>query len=237
MQLMPSTQTMLGVSNPFNPQHNVEAGARYLAMLKQTFSGNVQLALAAYNAGPQAVVAAGYTVPAIAETQQYVRCVFAAYEQYRQPGAAPFPHLRPLQPGTRTLAPSRRSLTPSVEARQTLVVSPLRLSSQVAQVGQRLTVELEATNTSKRSGHGLLCSTIPSIWCRSWRCTPPGKRPRCSSQPRPGATSPGCAANHRVSTLVESLAGLDPRGAPDGDYLSRAAPTARHDTARERGTR
>ena len=85
MQLMPSTQTMLGVSNPFNPQHNVEAGARYLAMLKQTFSGNVQLALAAYNAGPQAVVAAGYTVPAIAETQQYVRCVFAAYEQYRQP--------------------------------------------------------------------------------------------------------------------------------------------------------
>ena len=40
MQLMPSTQTMLGVSNPFNPQHNVEAGARYLAMLKQTFSGN-----------------------------------------------------------------------------------------------------------------------------------------------------------------------------------------------------
>ena len=35
-----------------------------------------------------------------------------------------------------------------------------------------------------------------------------------------GVTSPGCAANHRVSTLVESLAGLDPRGAPDGDYLS-----------------
>ena len=86
MQLMPSTQTMLGVSNPFNPQRNVEAGARYLAMLKQTFSGNVQLAFAAYNAGPQAVVAAGYTVPAIAETQQYVRRVFAAHEQYRSPG-------------------------------------------------------------------------------------------------------------------------------------------------------
>ena len=86
MQLMPSTQTMLGVSNPFHPQHNVEAGARYLAMLKQTFSGDVQLALAAYNAGPQAVVAAGYSVPAISETQQYVRCVFAAYEQYRRLG-------------------------------------------------------------------------------------------------------------------------------------------------------
>jgi hypothetical protein len=162
MQLMPSTQTMLGVSNPFNPQHNVEAGARYLAMLKQTFSGDVQLALAAYNAGPQAVVAAGYTVPAIAETQQYVRCVFAAYEQYRQPGAAPFlPSLRPRQPGTRTLTLRPRSLTPAVEARPTLVVSPLRLSSQVAQVGQRLTVELEAINTSKRAGHGIVMLNYP----------------------------------------------------------------------------
>jgi hypothetical protein len=162
MQLMPSTQTMLGVSNPFNPQHNVEAGARYLAMLKQTFSGNVQLALAAYNAGPQAVVAAGYSVPAITETQQYVRCVFAAYERYRQPGAAPFlPGLRPLQPGPRTLAPTLRPLAPPAEARQALVVSPLRLSSQVAQVGQRLTLELEAINTSKRAGHGIVMLNYP----------------------------------------------------------------------------
>ena len=162
MQLMPSTQTMLGVSNPFNPQHNVEAGTRYLAMLKQTFSGDVQLALAAYNAGPQAVVAAGYAVPAIAETQQYVRCVFTAYEQYRQPGVVPLlSRLRPLLPGARTGTPSLRSLTPSMEARPTLVVNPLRLSSQVAQVGQRLTVELVATNTSKRSGHGIVMLNYP----------------------------------------------------------------------------
>jgi hypothetical protein len=162
MQVMPSTQTMLGVSNPFNPQHNVEAGTRYLAMLTQTFSGNVQLALAAYNAGPQAVVAAGYTVPAIAETQQYVRCVVAAYERYRRPDATPFlPGLRPRQPGTRTVALSPRALTPAVEARPTLVVSPLRLSSQVAQVGQRLTVELEAINTSKRAGHGIVMLNYP----------------------------------------------------------------------------
>jgi hypothetical protein len=131
-------------------------------ILKQTFSGDVQLALAAYNAGPQTVVAAGYTVPAISETQQYVRCVFAAYEQYRQPGATPFfSGLRPLQPGTRTLAPRPLSLTSSVEARQTLVVSPLRLSSQVAQVGQRLTVELEAINTSKHPGHGIVMLNYP----------------------------------------------------------------------------
>src|SRR5262249_3448781 len=126
------------------------------------FSGDVQLALAAYNAGPQAVVAAGYTVPAIAETQQYVRCVVAAYEQYRQPGAVPFlPGLRPRQPGTRTLTRGPRPLTPAAEARQTLVVSPLRLSSQVAQVGERLTVELEAINTSKRPGHGIVMLNYP----------------------------------------------------------------------------
>jgi len=148
MQLMPSTQAMLGVSQPFDPHHSVAAGTRYLAMLKQTFRGDVRLALAAYNAGLQAVVEAGYTVPAIPETQQYVRCVSAAYEHYRQPGA-PL-----LQPGLRPLAAP-------AGLRPTLVVSPLRLSSQVAHVGQRLTVQVEATNTSKRSGHGVVMLNYP----------------------------------------------------------------------------
>jgi len=147
MQLMPGTQAMLGVRSPFDPQHNVAAGTRYLAMLKQTFNGDLRLALAAYNAGPQTVVEAGYTVPAIPETQQYVRCVALAYEHYRQPGLA-LPGLR--QPGL-----------PPAGVRQTLVVSPLRLSSQVAQVGQRLTVQLEATNTSTRSGHGVVMVNYP----------------------------------------------------------------------------
>ena len=135
MQLMPSTQTMLGVGNPFNPQRNVEAGARYTACSSRRSAvtcSSLSLPIM-LDRRPWSPLA---TVPAIAETQQYVRCVFAAYEQYRQSRAAPFlPDLRPLQPGARTLAPSRRSLTPSVEARQTLIVSPLRLSSQVAQVG------------------------------------------------------------------------------------------------------
>ena len=131
MQLMPSTQTMLGVSNPFNPQHNVEAGARYLAMLKQTFSGDVQLALAAYNAGPQAVVAAGYTVPAIAETQQYVRCVFAAYERTASPGphhsspvCAPSSLARGLS--HRVCAPSHRQLKHARHWSSALYASPVR---------------------------------------------------------------------------------------------------------------
>lgn len=160
MQLMPGTQAMLGVSNPFDPQHNVAAGTRYLALLKQTFNGDLQLALAAYNAGPQTVVGAGYTVPAIAETQQYVRCVSAAYEHYRRSGAPPLlSGLR--QPGTAPLMPWSRPLAPPAGGRQTMVVSPLRLSSQVAQVGQRLTVHLEATNTSTRSGHGVVMVNYP----------------------------------------------------------------------------
>lgn len=160
MQLMPGTQAMLGVSNPFDPQHNVAAGTRYLAMLKQTFNGDLQLALAAYNAGPQTVVGAGYTVPAIAETQQYVRCVSAAYAHYRQPGAPPLLPGLP-QPSALPLLPWSRPLVPPAGGRQTMAVSPLRLSSQVAQVGQRLTVYLEATNISTHSGHGVVMLNYP----------------------------------------------------------------------------
>src|SRR5262249_29396262 len=172
MQLMPSTQAMLGVDNPFDPQHNVAAGTRYLAMLKQIFSGDLQLVLAAYNAGPQAVVGAGYTIPAIAETQQYVRCVWAAYEQYRLPGATPLlPELRGATVsaqgrqalGATVSAQGRQALplAPAADPRQSLVVNPLRLSSQVAQVGQRLTVQLEAINNSKRAGHGVVMVNYP----------------------------------------------------------------------------
>jgi hypothetical protein len=78
MQLTPRIQHQWGVSNPFNPQHNVEAGTRYLALLKQEWGGNLQDMLVVY-----AVVASGYTASAIPTTQQFVRCVFAAYEHYR----------------------------------------------------------------------------------------------------------------------------------------------------------
>jgi hypothetical protein len=89
MQLMPGTQALLGVSDAFDPQHNIAAGVRYLAGLKHTFGGDVPLMLAAYNAGPHAVIAAGYTVPPFAETQQYVRCVLAAWQRYHQDDLPP----------------------------------------------------------------------------------------------------------------------------------------------------
>ncbi len=70
-QLMPSTATSLGVSEPLNPAQSIEGGARYLSGLLHQFAGNTADALAAYNAGPGAVEQYG-GVPPYPETQQYV---------------------------------------------------------------------------------------------------------------------------------------------------------------------
>lgn len=157
MQLMPTTQTMLGVSQPFDPQHNIAGGTRYLAMLKQMFRGNLSLALAAYNAGPQTVITAGYAIPAIAETQQYVRCVSAAYETYSRDGGLVAPGLAPpLAPRFAPLPVPR-----SPDTRQALVVRDLKMSSAVARLGERLTVQVEAINTSTRPSHGIVMLNYP----------------------------------------------------------------------------
>jgi soluble lytic murein transglycosylase-like protein len=72
-QLMPATARYLGV-NPADPIANLNGGARYLRQLLDRFDGNVEKALAAYNAGPGRVVSAG-GVPAIAETRAYVASI------------------------------------------------------------------------------------------------------------------------------------------------------------------
>lgn len=71
MQLMPGTQIELGVQNPFDAESNINAGVRYLKQMLDRYSGNMALALAAYNAGPQRVAPNG-KVPEIPETQAYV---------------------------------------------------------------------------------------------------------------------------------------------------------------------
>jgi len=77
MQLMPQTARQLGVRDPFDPAQNVAAGAAYLRSLLDRFNGNLELALAAYNAGEVAVVRAGYRIPPFAETRAYVPRVLA----------------------------------------------------------------------------------------------------------------------------------------------------------------
>lgn len=84
MQLMPDTARQLGVRNIHDPVENVEAGTRYLKNLLQRFSGDVNLALAAYNAGEEAVVRYGNRVPPYRETINYVRRISWAYHQYKK---------------------------------------------------------------------------------------------------------------------------------------------------------
>jgi soluble lytic murein transglycosylase-like protein len=77
MQLMPATAQRFGVSDPFDPHENVRGGARYLKALMEQFKGDINLTLAAYNAGESAVVRYGNRVPPFAETQKYVPKVIA----------------------------------------------------------------------------------------------------------------------------------------------------------------
>ncbi|HEU6438692.1 MAG TPA: lytic transglycosylase domain-containing protein [Nitratidesulfovibrio sp.] len=77
MQIMPGTQRDLGVSAPFDADANVEGGVRYLKSLMDRF-GDLPLALAAYNAGPERVARHG-GIPPIPETQQYVSKVMDTY--------------------------------------------------------------------------------------------------------------------------------------------------------------
>jgi soluble lytic murein transglycosylase-like protein len=78
MQLMPSTARQLKVKNPFDPEQNVDAGVRHLKQLLESYGGDVQLTLAAYNAGAGAV-ARSSGVPHYAETQNYVRRITNLY--------------------------------------------------------------------------------------------------------------------------------------------------------------
>jgi soluble lytic murein transglycosylase-like protein len=78
MQLMPSTARQLHVSNPFDPQQNVDAGVRHLKSLLESYGGDIKLTLAAYNAGTGAV-ARSAGIPHIPETRNYVRRITEIY--------------------------------------------------------------------------------------------------------------------------------------------------------------
>jgi soluble lytic murein transglycosylase-like protein len=78
MQLMPATSEQFGVTDPFDPKQNIQAGTKFFKQLLTHYGGDVNKALAAYNAGPGRVDKAGGAVPAIAETVHYVSSILAS---------------------------------------------------------------------------------------------------------------------------------------------------------------
>lgn len=83
MQLMPDTQTEVAVSNPFDPAQNIRGGTLYLSRLLDEFADDLELAAAAYNAGPSAVYRHG-GVPPYEETREYVRRIKILHRRYAQ---------------------------------------------------------------------------------------------------------------------------------------------------------
>lgn len=82
MQLMPKTARSLGVKDIFNPEHNINAGVRYFKKLLNQFEGDVELALAAYNAGSRKV-REHRGIPPFGATRYYVKKVIKYYQYYK----------------------------------------------------------------------------------------------------------------------------------------------------------
>ncbi len=96
MQLMPGTAKALGVNDSFHPANNIEGGVRHLCYLLDLFDGNLQLALAAYNAGEETVFRYG-GLPPYEETRTYVQRVLQYYQNYSSD---------PITPGTSAVPPA-----------------------------------------------------------------------------------------------------------------------------------
>ncbi len=85
MQLMPQTALGLRISDPWNPEHNIQGGIKYIAQMLKMFNGKPKLAIAAYNAGP-GNVNKYRGIPPFKETRHYVKRVYAEYKRLKADG-------------------------------------------------------------------------------------------------------------------------------------------------------
>jgi len=130
MQLMPATAKRLGVDDPFDPETNIRGGVREFSRLLDQYSGNLQFALAAYNAG-EGAVARYRGVPPYTETRNYVSRILTIYtgQPYRMGGGS-----RPARPvkmvrdrnGTTVITNTTAAATESVVRSPALGDGPLR---------------------------------------------------------------------------------------------------------------
>src|SRR5438046_6085811 len=79
MQHMPATARRMGVANIYDPKQNIDGGVKYMRLLLDMFGGDVNLALAGYNAGEGAVMKFGNQIPPYNETREYVRRIGSRY--------------------------------------------------------------------------------------------------------------------------------------------------------------
>jgi len=85
MQLMPDTARHMSVYDPFDPDDNIRGGTRYLRLLDETFQGNLELILAAYNAGPNRVKEHNMNIPPFEETRNFIKRVKQYYNKLKKP--------------------------------------------------------------------------------------------------------------------------------------------------------
>lgn len=122
MQVLPETAARYGVTNPgFSPEANLQAGTRYLSDLMQLFDNRLDLVLAAYNAGENAVLRYGQRIPPYRETRLYVPAVLAKYREWQpppQPAVAAIPADIEYLPGTRLDPKSLLTRAETVDVRK-----------------------------------------------------------------------------------------------------------------------
>ena len=83
-QIIPSNYKRLGIKDPYDPIQNMNGGAKYFKYLSKKFKGNYSLILAAYNAGPGAVIEYKHNIPPYKETQEYVQKVVNKFKKYKK---------------------------------------------------------------------------------------------------------------------------------------------------------